>query len=257
MAPLHLPPLTLDGTATPLDVDPEEVERFYIPLAQFVLNARREPRRLLVGVAGPPASGKSVLAAIVAAVINALAGAEISLPVGLDGWHYPNSYLDSHSILKGGQRVPLRKIKGAPDSFDAASALDFLRRLSSEDTLPYPVYSRVSHDPVPSATPILPSHRVIFFEGNYLFLQRPPWSAFFPLFDLTIFVSAPRAKMIAGLRERHLRSGKDPSAVDAHIAFSDLGNLDLILSESATAAIRVDKWDSRSIKEIIYPHLPG
>jgi putative kinase len=250
---LHLPNLTLDGTSTPLESTPWEIERFYLPLANYITRLQPTHRRLLIGIGGPPASGKSVFTALLAAVINAAQGSPVALSLGLDGWHYPNSYLDTHTVLKDGVSVPLRKVKGAPPSFDATSALAFLRRMDSEDTLVYPVYSRQVHDPVPAPDPILPRHRIILFEGNYLLLNTPPWTSFHPLFDRTVFLRAPRELLLAGLRERHLRSGKDPTEVERHIAFSDLGNLDLILEHSVHPDIRVEKSDSRYIRDIIYP----
>lgn len=250
---LHLPNLTLDGTTAPLESTPREIESFYLPLAKYILQRPAAHKRLLVGIGGPPASGKSVFASLLAAVINAAQGSPIALALGLDGWHYPNSYLDTHTTLKDGLSVPLRKVKGAPPSFDASSALSFLRRLESEDSLSYPIYSRQVHDPVPAPELVLPQHRIILFEGNYLLLDTSPWNSFQPLFDLTIFLHAPREQLLAGLRERHLRSGKDPVEVERHIAFSDLDNLDLVLEHSIQPHIRVEKTDSRFIRDIIYP----
>lgn len=55
-----------------------------------------EDRKLLVAVVGIPASGKTTVAAKVAAKVNASypkregdEGGDVAIVVGLDGWHFP------------------------------------------------------------------------------------------------------------------------------------------------------------------------
>ncbi len=252
MSGLQLPPLYLDGTSVPQEVDPVEVDRFYLPLARYLLDSAQGQRRFLVGIGGPPASGKSTFTQLLCAVLNAISGQVLAVHIGLDGWHYPNHYLDSHSLLTATGEIPLRKVKGGPPSFDVDAMLAFLRAAKAGQDASYPVYSRVLHDPQPGGQ-VLPSHRLILVEGNYLLLDQEPWKACQELFDRTIFLNAPRDTMIQANIERHRRGGKTREAIEAHVAFSDLPNLDLVLSHSLPADIRVEKRDSRQIAEIIYP----
>jgi putative kinase len=264
MSPIKLPDMMLDGTSTPLEVDGDEIDRFYLPLARNLLNRLIDHPRCLVGIGGPPACGKSAFSQLLAAVVNALNSqdqqgdeglaptAPISIQVGLDGWHYPNSYLDTHFILRGGAEISLRKVKGSPASFNALELLDFLQRLRQGRNPVYPLYSRVFHDPQPTGQ-ILASHRLILVEGNYLLLNAPPWNTIRELFDLTLFLTAPREILLKALYDRHLRGGKLPEDIQSHMAFSDVPNLDLILSNSHPADILIRKSDSRRVLEIIYP----
>jgi putative kinase len=248
-----LPKLTLDGTNQPLEIDPVELSEFYIPLADLLVQKSSEQRRFIIGIAGPPGSGKTAFTSILTAVINARIGHEAAVNVGLDGWHFRNSYLETHTVLRDGTLIPLRRVKGAPESFDTASALSFLRSARQGKALAYPLYSRERHDPISSAGSITQQHQIILMEGNYLLLNAPGWEEFRNLFDLSIFITAPRDELVAALRARHIRGGKDPDTVEKHLQFSDLPNLELIMSQSAPPDIQIIKFDSRRIEKILYP----
>lgn len=247
-----LPHLTLDGTSARLEIDPVELRLFYTPLAKIILKKAGESR-FVIGVAGPPGCGKSAFAAILCAIINASAGLNTAVCIGLDGWHYPNSYLDSHKTIRNGQEIPLRMVKGAPESYDTEAAKSFLRAARSDSVERFPVYSRALHDPIPQAGRLELFNRILLMEGNYLLLDSPIWRDFHPLMDLSIFLTAPREQLIAALRHRHLAGGKRPDVVEQHILFSDLPNLDLILAHSRPADILVEKTDSRRISKIRFP----
>jgi len=252
--PLRLPPLTLDGTTHPLEYDQDQIERFYLPLARWLLARLAPAGRMIVGIGGPPACGKSAFASLLSAVCCAAAGVPVAAAIGLDGWHYPNEYLDSHTVLRDGQEIPLRRLKGGPLSFDVPAVLAFLDQARALPDLAYPLYSRELHDPLPGAGQLSANQRLLLVEGNYLLLDLPPWDAFATRFDLTISISAPREVFVMALRERHLRGGKPPAAVEQHMNFSDLPNIDLVLQHSRPAAIQVRKSDARRIADILYPH---
>ena len=246
-----LPHLTHDGTSARLEIDPVDIRLFYTPLAKIILKKAGESR-FVIGVAGPPGCGKTAFTAILCAVINACAGLNTAVCIGLDGWHYPNSYLDSHLTIRNGQEIPLRMVKGAPESYDTDAAISFLRAARSGSAERFPVYSRARHDPCPQAGHLEQHNRILLMEGNYLLLDSPVWRDFPPLMDLSIFLTAPRDHLIAALRRRHLAGGKRPEMVEQHILFSDMPNLDLILAHSRPADILVEKTDSRRISKILF-----
>ena len=100
-------------------------------------------------------------------------------------------------------------------------------------------------------------HQIILVEGNYLLLNRPGWKKLFPLFDLTISISAPVESMLAGLRQRHLRGGRDPESIENHLHAVDLPDMQLIADRSKPAEIQIFKSDSQRIERIIYPPMGG
>ena len=85
-------------------------------------------RRVMVAVAGPPASGKSTLAEV---LVEAL-GAEAAL-VPMDGFPLDNAVLDARG---------LRARKGAPETFNVGRFLQAVRRLAVEHEVVLPVFDR-------------------------------------------------------------------------------------------------------------------
>jgi putative kinase len=245
-------PLYLDETDKSLEIDRAQVEEFYLPLAKWLLKQAEKPGRLLIGAAGPPGSGKTAFVSLLAAVINAQAAQEIACAVGMDGWHFSNAYLDSHSIWHGGERVSLRTLKGSPETFDVSALLTFLRQAREGGLHGYPKYSRKLHDPVPDAGFIREDDRIILVEGNYLFLQEPPWDQLSSLFDIRIFIHASWNVTRSSLEKRHLRGGKTPEFVKQHIQNVDLVNTERVLSGLPAVQVTVDKSDEKNIERISY-----
>ena len=242
--------LFLDQTDVPLEIEQAQVEQFYYPLATALL-AKSLPR-LMVAVAGPPGSGKTAFATTLVAVINAETDGDVAALVGLDGWHYPNDYLATHFVERGGERVALRSIKGAPETFDAAAAYDCLSEIRRGGQVDFPVYSRQLHEPVPGGGTIDAAHRIVVVEGNYLLLDEGPWRRFRPLFDVRVFISTSLGTLVGGLRERHRRGGKTPAEAERQIREVDVPNAARVAPGTAHAQILVykRKADVRRIDRI-------
>jgi pantothenate kinase len=249
---LQRKPIYLDRASKALEIERDEVKFFYAPLGELILNRSLPVRREIVAVAGPPGSGKSAFAAALTAVVNALAGRELAATVGLDGWHYPNAYLDTHLIEKDGNRIPLRKIKGAPETYDHEAIGRFLEDVQSTARLTYPVYSRETHDPFPADGLIETGQRVVILEGNYWLLDEPPWCNFRNHIGLSIFLKAAPETLLDGLRERHLRGGKTAEWVEAHLQSVDLPNIKHVLAHSTQADVIIKKANSRRIQSLVW-----
>jgi pantothenate kinase len=187
---------------------------------------------------------------LLVAVLNAVAEGSVAALVGLDGWHYSNAYLDTHSIERGGERIALRSIKGAPETFDAAAAYDCLSRIRLGGRVSFPVYSRKLHEPIPDGETIEAGHRIVVVEGNYLLLDEEPWMPFRGLFDVRIFISARPQTLLDGLRGRHLRGGKASVQTERHMRQVDLPNIKRVLPSAVHAQLCVYKSDIRRIDRI-------
>ena len=244
-------PLFLDQTGYPLELDREEIRRWYEPLARLVLARLPAQGRELAAVAGPPGSGKTAFAITLAAVVNLLAGETLAVVVGQDGWHYPNASLDAHTLQRGGASLPLRSIKGAPETYDLEKIRAFLAEVKTAASLAYPVYSRALHDPIEGAGRIETAQRVVILEGNYWLLDEPPWNSYASSFDLSIFLEAQPETLLAGLRDRHLRGGKDPAQVEQHLRQVDLPNIERVLAHRLPAEVVVTKAGSRRISAVV------
>jgi pantothenate kinase len=152
----------------------------------------------------------------------------------MDGFHYDNAILDE----KG-----LRAKKGAPETFDADGFIALVRRLRSKSGLPVsdeiavPVFDRAQDLSRASARLIRSHHRIIIIEGNYLLLNRFPWSELPALFDLKIFIAPPLPVIEERLIRRWLDYGLDQKSAELRARGNDLVNAALILNESLPADI--------------------
>lgn len=244
--------LHVDQTETKLEVDRKQIEQLYHPLAKALLSRCSSASRLMVAVAGPPGSGKTAFATILVAVVNAEAGDDLAVLVGLDGWHFSNEYLGTHFIDRDAERTALRSIKGAPETFDAVGAYGCLSEIRRGGYVSFPVYSRHLHEPVPRGGSVDTHHKIVVVEGNYLLLDEDPWRRIRRLFDIRIFILAPREILVSSLTQRHQRGGKTPEATMQHVRRVDLPNAERVSPSVAHAQVLVHKKDARTVDRICW-----
>lgn len=183
--------------------------------------------RVLVGLTGPPAAGKSTLSTALARTLSTVEHVS-AVAVPMDGFHLANAELD---------RLGLADRKGAPETFDAAGFVHLLRRLRSPDThIVYaPAFDRQINESIGSAIPVPVEVRVIVIEGNYLLLDTPPWDGVRPLLDLVVYLDAPSATRHAALVRRQLARGLSQPEARAWAAGSDAANAAVIESTRSRA----------------------
>ena len=184
-----------------------------------------DDRRAVLGLAGPPGAGKSTLAV---RLVQALGEAAVVVP--LDGFHLHD---DELARLGRGDR------KGAPDTFDVAGYVALLRRLRSEDTVYAPAFDRDRELSLAGAIPVLPEHRLVVTEGNYLLLEEPGWRDVRPLLDECWYVDLDPAVRVGRLVDRHVRHGRTRSAAEAWVARSDEANARLVVRSRGRADLVV------------------
>jgi pantothenate kinase len=243
-------PLFLDQTDKVLELDWQQIEQHYYPLAVHLLTTREEIGRLMVAVAGPPGSGKSAFAAILAETLTALTDGSSAAVIGLDGWHLPNEVLDSRLVEWQGKLIPLRRRKGSPESFDISAALMCLKDIRATGRGEFPVYSRALHAPVPGAGRVTPDQRVVIVEGNYLLMEEEGWRSISLLFDLSIYLNTPLEGILAGLEARHRRGGKTAEEIERQIREVDVPNARRVSASISQADIIVHKTDNQTIARL-------
>ena len=205
-------------------------------------------KRAVLGIAGPPAAGKTTLAEeLVAALAPApppglTPGAWVA-HVPMDGFHLADVELD---------RLGRRDRKGAPDTFDASGYAAMLRRLlqDADDVIYAPGFERVIEQPIAGAVPVERPARLIVSEGNYLLLDEPRWRPVRALLTEVWYADLDQDERLRRLVDRHVRFGKDETAALAWATGTDEHNARLITATRDRADLVVPAELIRGIGSI-------
>ncbi|PZO78727.1 MAG: nucleoside/nucleotide kinase family protein [Mesorhizobium amorphae] len=186
-------------------------------LARRIATAAEGRARFVVGIAGPPASGKSTLAETLAERI----GKARAAVVPMDGFHYDDAVL---------AELGLSQRKGAPETFDYGGFAALLGRLrAGEDRVAVPVFDR-SMELARAGARLIPADLpILLVEGNYLLLDEAPWQGLEGLFDMTVFLDVPEAELDRRLVERWRFHGREDEAARRWIDGNDLPNIRRVL----------------------------
>ena len=186
----------------------------------------------MVAISGIPGSGKTSLATKITKRINAIYASQhtdkppIAASVSMDGYHLSRAQLAAmpdaaHAIAR----------RGAAFTFDPAKFLKLVRALReplspSSVTLYAPSFDHAIKDPVEDDVPIPATARIIFFEGNYLSLNKEPWNEIAGLMDELWFVEVDFEVARKRLVKRHVEAGivKDEEEGNRRALENDLVN---------------------------------
>lgn len=186
----------------------------------------REGQRKMIAIAGPPGSGKSTLAERVVVSLNDQKIGQAAL-VPMDGFHLDNADLD---------RIGLRAVKGAPQTFDARGfvmKVAALRIGGKANT--FPLFDRDTDKTLPDAGAVTADAEVVVVEGNYLLLDDGPWSELRNLFSATIMLTPPLPVLEHRLIARWTAHGMSQQAAFERTHENDLRNARYVLEHSTPA----------------------
>lgn len=200
---------------------------------QAVSQKLNHGNRVLVGIAGPPASGKSTFSDALRDRLTREGVLAVVVP--MDGFHLDNRVLDEMGI---------RHKKGAPESFDVDGFLTLLCKLRDADFSVYlPVFEREKDLSIAAARVVRPETQVVIVEGNYLLFDEPAWKTLSELWDISIWIDTPEDVVLQRCIQRWMDYGHTPEAAQARAEDNDLANAqriararlpsDLVLSDSA------------------------
>lgn len=187
--------------------------------------------RTIIGVAGPPASGKSTLAEAVVDALNKQGdtGVPQATLLPMDGYHLDNRILESRGLLPR---------KGAPETFDALGFCDAVRALTDITREAFfPRFDRQMDLAIANAIVVRPGTPVVVVEGNYLLLASDPWASLQDVFAATVFVSPTLDELRDRLIQRWLDHGLDRHAAIHRAESNDLPNAEFVLTHSSDATL--------------------
>ncbi|MFF4345224.1 nucleoside/nucleotide kinase family protein [Kitasatospora sp. NPDC001540] len=195
--------------------------------------------RVLLGLAGPPAAGKSTLARLLADEINHREGPDTAALLPLDGFHLSNAQLD---------RLGLRPRKGAPETFDAHGYLALLQRVTTDrfHDIYAPDFDRTLDEPVAARHLVRPHTRLVITEGNYLATPTTPWTDARALLRELWYVDADENTRDTRLLARHTASGQDHAVARRRIDSNDRPNATHVESsrEACDWVVHTDEFAS-------------
>jgi pantothenate kinase len=175
--------------------------------------------RLIVGISGIPASGKSTLAKQITEFTNVLLQSSFpehtpqtqAILVGLDGWHLTRAQLDT---------LPDPKLahdrRGIHWTFDGEAYCSFVHALrqnlpsgesGTSTIITAPSFDHARKDPVPGDISIYPFHRIVIIEGLYTFLSIDPWGKAGILLDERWFLDIDFHTATDRIIQRHVLTG--------------------------------------------------
>lgn len=210
----------------------DDIENIFYPLLKKLTHLQKEKgKRLIVFLAATPGTGKSTLVKFLESLSNKKGLIKLQ-SIGIDGFHYPNSYLKTHHLYDDVNKPYLIDMKGSPETFDVDKLNSYLSNIQNNSII-WPVYSRINHDIDFNGEQI--KEDIILLEGNYLLLNKHPWNQLVHYADFTIFIKGNSEVQKKHLIQRKLTGGSSTIDAEKHYKNTDLKNTNLIENNSIKA----------------------
>ena len=198
----------------------------------LIADRRHEDRRIIVAIAGPPASGKTTLAKDVVKRLKDEFGETGAALLPMDGYHLDNDTLSNKGLLAR---------KGAVETFDQPSYCAAIKQASlTHERLLLPSFDRDQDAVVPRSICLEPETKIVVTEGNYLLLDRTPWRDCHAYFSASVFVKAPLHVLEKRLYQRWADQGLSRDQAAQKVLGNDLPNAKLVLDESLPADLTIE-----------------
>ena len=236
----------VNGLAIEAEFDSRDRERVFLPLLRHLTELQREKnRRIVAFLAAPPAAGKSTLCLYLEQLSRTEPDLTPVQSVGIDGFHYPQAYLDSHTIERNGATIPLAKIKGAPETYDVEKLRTLLECVNA-DKQRWPLYDRRIHNPVENAVEI--REQILLLEGNWLLLDEAPWNRL--ACDYSIFLRAGDDKQLERIVRRKMMGGFDEATAREFVRNNDAPNIARCMDCSRRGDLNLQYAKDGTLEEI-------
>lgn len=207
----------------------ETIQKLFIPLLKKWTDIYREKKeRIVIFLAAPPGVGKTTLSQYLEQLSRELSDVEEIQGIGIDGFHYKNEYLETNFIEKDDERINLKKIKGAPETFNYKSLREKLENIKNDNIL-WPIYDRKLHDIKEDKIRI--EKNIILLEGNWLLLAEEEWGELKNYADYSILIRAKEELLRERLIERKILGGSSREEAIVFYESSDKKNILRVLNK--------------------------
>ena len=183
----------------------DTIQKVFLPLLKQLQQLQKEKKeRIIVFMAAPPAVGKTTLCEFLEYLSKQDQEFTDIQALGLDGFHYHSDYINSHDAIVLGEKVPMKQVKGCPETYDTEKLRQKLEKIKIEDIL-WPIYDRNLHDVVENQIKV--TKDIILIEGNWLLLKQEPWKSMQQYADYKILILAEEEMLKERLISRKEKGG--------------------------------------------------
>ena len=229
----------INGIEVAAQYSESAVNGIFLPLLRKLTAMQQEAgRRILVMLAAPPGAGKSTLLSFLSRLAGKTDGIGRIQTIGMDGFHRRQEYLLSHETVRDGKKIRMVEVKGAPETFDLEALTRRVKSLAAGETIGWPVYDRLLHNPVEDAVRV--DGDIVILEGNYLLLDMDGWRGLRSCADYTISIRADEEMLRERLIDRKMKTGVSRDESIRFVDFSDMPNVRLCLNCSMLADLQLE-----------------
>lgn len=240
--------LNVNGLKYEASYTEKEINEIIKPLLQKFQKIKNEKdRRIIVFLAAPPAVGKSTFSIFMERFSKEIDGMIPIQHLSLDGFHYPNEYLNRHTIEMSGKTHELSEIKGMPETFNLESFKEYLDRLKKEN-IKWPIYDRQLHDVVMDQVQV--TSDIVLIEGNWLLLDEPGWRDLKEKCDYSIFINAEEEQLKDRLINRKIKGGLTPQEALEFYKRSDGKNVKRVMDHPLEADLVLKLQQTGELKKM-------
>ena len=230
--------LNINGFEMSVVYDDETVKGIFIPMLKEWTRLKQEKnKRIIVFLSAPPGVGKTTMAQFMEHLSRIEEGVDEIQAIGLDGFHYHQDYILTHTVLLNGKTVPMKEVKGCPETFDINKLIQKLNLLKDAE-VKWPIYDRNLHDVVEDAVTV--TKDIVLIEGNWLLSTEGPWNDLIKLCDDSVFVNAGDNILKERLIQRKVRGGLTREAAENFYHRSDKVNVNRLLNNHHTARVNLE-----------------